>query len=160
MKKLVLLTLLIVSGWTLAHAETVYLRTGERVQGTVIFQNEEVVIIRTEEGQRFQYPRADVELVATDEEPRESMEQTDIVPQEQEIKVTKKDADTDETLKEETESGRRAAFLLGGQMEEPIAYGIAGRDWEHLLLPVRKDRPTPKAYPRKAGIPKQKPLGV
>ncbi len=63
-------------------------------------------------------------------------------------------------LKEETESGRRAAFLLGGQMEEPIAYGIAGRDWEHLLLPVRKDRPTPKAYPRKAGIPKQKPLGV
>lgn len=63
-------------------------------------------------------------------------------------------------LKEETGSGRKAAFLLGGQMEEPIAYSIEGRDWEHLLLPVRKDRPTPKAYPRKAGVPKQKPLGV
>jgi len=63
-------------------------------------------------------------------------------------------------LKEELESGRRAAFLLGGQMEDPVAYGIEGRDWEHLLLPVRKEHPTPKAYPRKAGTPKQKPLGV
>ncbi len=63
-------------------------------------------------------------------------------------------------LRDELESGRRAAFLLGGQMQEPVPYTIEGRDWEHLLLPVRKERPTPKGYPRKAGTPKQKPLGL
>lgn len=88
MRKSILLFVL--CAFAFAQAETIYLRTGERVEGTILFQNEEVVIIRTLEGQRFQYPRADVELVATDEEPRESMEPVDVVPQEQEIKVTKK----------------------------------------------------------------------
>ena len=88
MRKSILLFVL--CAFAFAQAETIYLRTGERVEGTILFQNEEVVIIRTLEGQRFQYPRADVELVATDEEPRESVEPMDVVPQEQEIKVTKK----------------------------------------------------------------------
>ena len=53
-----------------AHAETLLLRTGARVKGTIIFQNEEVVIIRNDEGARFQYPRADVaEILANDVEP-------------------------------------------------------------------------------------------
>ena len=62
-------------------------------------------------------------------------------------------------LKEELENGRRAAHLLGGSLEMPVAYSVAGREWEHLILPVRKVQATPKQYPRKAGIPKQKPLG-
>ena len=68
MKKLFLT---IVLGWltfALASADTVYLRTGERVEGTILFQNEEVVIIRTESGQRFQYPRTDVELIGSKDE--------------------------------------------------------------------------------------------
>ena len=53
-----------------AHAETLLLRTGARVKGTILFQNEEVVIIRNDEGARFQYPRADVaEILANDVEP-------------------------------------------------------------------------------------------
>ena len=62
-------------------------------------------------------------------------------------------------LKDELESGRRAAHLLGGRLEMPVKCAIAGREWEHLILPIRKVQPTPKQYPRKAGIPKQKPLG-
>ncbi len=62
-------------------------------------------------------------------------------------------------LTEEMEKGRRAAFLLGGQVQEPAACPVAGRDWEHLILPVRKIHPTPRIYPRKAGTPKAKPLG-
>jgi len=54
-----------------AHAETLILRTGARVQGTIIFQNEEVVIIRDAEGARFQYPRTDVEAILSDEEAAE-----------------------------------------------------------------------------------------
>ena len=62
-------------------------------------------------------------------------------------------------LQEEMEKGRRAAFLLGGKIQEPVVCPVAGRDWEHLILPIRKTNPTPRAYPRKAGTPKSKPLG-
>ena len=62
-------------------------------------------------------------------------------------------------LKDEMETGRRAAHLLGGRFEIPVPYAVADREWEHLILPILKVQNTPKQYPRKAGIPKQKPLG-
>ena len=49
-----------------AHAETIVLRTGARVKGTIVFQNEEVVIVRDGNGARFQYPRAEVEQIVAD----------------------------------------------------------------------------------------------
>ena len=63
-------------------------------------------------------------------------------------------------LREEMESGRRAAYLLGGRLEMPVSCRIYGRDWEHLIMPVRKVQHTSAQFPRKAGIPKSKPLGV
>ena len=48
-----------------AHAETLLLRTGARVKGEILFQNEEVVIIRNAEGARFQYPRAEIQEILT-----------------------------------------------------------------------------------------------
>ena len=65
MRKVVLLIVLC-AAVLCAHAETLILRTGARVQGTIVFQNEEVVIIRDYEGQRFQYPRADVAQILSD----------------------------------------------------------------------------------------------
>ena len=62
-------------------------------------------------------------------------------------------------LRQELEAGRRAARLLGGRLEMPVPCTVAGREWEHTLLPVRKTEKTASAYPRKAGIPKAKPLG-
>ncbi len=62
-------------------------------------------------------------------------------------------------LKQELEAGRRAAHLLGGRLEMPVSCPVAGRDWEHTILPVRKTEKTAAAYPRKAGTPKTKPLG-
>lgn len=62
-------------------------------------------------------------------------------------------------LKDEAEGARKAAGILGGETEEPVYCPVAGRDWEHMILPIRKSGNTPKQYPRKAGIPKQKPLG-
>ena len=61
-------------------------------------------------------------------------------------------------LRHELDAGRKAAHLLGGELELPIPAPVAGRDWDHLILPIRKTSATPAAYPRKAGIPKQKPL--
>ena len=88
MRKSILLFVL--CAFAFAQAETIYLRTGERVEGTILFQNEEVVIIRNAEGQRFQYPRADVELISSKDENQESIEPIDAVEPEPEIKVTKK----------------------------------------------------------------------
>lgn len=63
-------------------------------------------------------------------------------------------------LKDEIESGRRAAHLLGGSLEMPLSCRVEGRDWDHMILPVRKISHTASAYPRKAGTPKNKPLGL
>lgn len=69
------------------HAETLLLRTGARVKGTIVFQNEEVVIVRDAGGARFQYPRADVETILTEEEQTTVQE---VQLEEQEITTTKK----------------------------------------------------------------------
>ena len=61
-------------------------------------------------------------------------------------------------LRDELEAGRRSAHLLGGKLEMPVACCIEGRDWEHMILPIRKTEKTAAAYPRKAGMPKAKPL--
>ena len=63
-------------------------------------------------------------------------------------------------LKAEMDPGRKAAHLLGGRMEMPVTYGVFGRDWEHIIQPVKKIQHTAMQYPRKAGIPKNKPLGL
>ena len=62
-------------------------------------------------------------------------------------------------LKDELEAGRRAAHVLGGRLEMPVSCPVAGWDWDHRILPVRKTQPTPRPYPRKAGVPKKTPLG-
>ncbi len=63
-------------------------------------------------------------------------------------------------LSEELPQGRRAAFLLGGKVEEPIGVAFPGRDWQHSLLPIRKTAKTARQYPRKAGTPGKSPLGA
>lgn len=71
MRKFIVYILFGVFSLTYAHAETIVLRTGARVRGEIVFQNEEVVIIRDwNSGARMQYPRADVqEIVANDVTP-------------------------------------------------------------------------------------------
>ena len=59
---------------------------------------------------------------------------------------------------EEEEKGRRAAHLLGGHLLPLIPCPIPGRDWQHMLAVIRKERPCPRAYPRRAGTPSRMPL--
>ena len=61
-KYLLIITFLLVCALCV-HAETLVLRTGTRVQGEIVFQNEEVIILRDATGARFQYMRADIEEV-------------------------------------------------------------------------------------------------
>ena len=63
-------------------------------------------------------------------------------------------------LTDEMEQGSKAAVILGGRGGEKIPCPIPGRDWEHNLLTVHKVAPTSGKYPRKAGTPKNSPLGT
>lgn len=86
MNRLSLIALLLLT-CTCVYAETIILRTGARVRGTIVLQNEEVVIVRDEGGARFQYPRADVENILTDDAQEAAQE---VQPDEQEKTTTKK----------------------------------------------------------------------
>lgn len=60
---------------------------------------------------------------------------------------------------DELPAARRAAFLLGGRVRDVLPAPVPGReDWRHVLLVTDKAAPTPKAYPRRAGLPAKKPL--
>ena len=61
-------------------------------------------------------------------------------------------------LETELPAAKKALALLGGRARSPVFVPIPGRDWDHRLLVVDKLRPTPAAYPRKAGEPEKKPL--
>ena len=62
---------------------------------------------------------------------------------------------------DELTAARRAAFLLGGTVRGTVDAPIPRRaDWAHVLLLTDKTGTTPKAYPRKAGTPRKKPLGM
>lgn len=78
MRKRILFIVLCVFAFTCAYAETIVLRTGARVKGSIVFQNEEVVIIRdTETGVRFQYPRAEVSEILTVDPTEEETQETE-----------------------------------------------------------------------------------
>lgn len=72
-KRLYILLVLCLLSVSYAHARTIILRTGARVSGTVVFENEEVVIIRNAEGARFQYPRAEIVQIVEDEKKDDGM---------------------------------------------------------------------------------------
>ena len=46
-----------------ARADVVVLQSGKEIQGTILVQNEEVVIIKTTSGSRFQYPADEVKTI-------------------------------------------------------------------------------------------------
>ena len=50
----------------LAMAEVVTLRTGQTIEGEILMQNEEVVIIRMKNGLRYQYPAIEVVSISTE----------------------------------------------------------------------------------------------
>lgn len=59
---------------------------------------------------------------------------------------------------EELPPAKRALSLLGGELERVIPLSLPFGAGERRLIVVRKRKPTPPAYPRKAGEPGRKPL--
>ncbi len=48
------------------HAETIFLQSGRSVIGTVLLNNEQVVLLQDSEGRRFQFPREEVVSIQAD----------------------------------------------------------------------------------------------
>lgn len=61
-------------------------------------------------------------------------------------------------IDEELSTAKKAIFLLGGQLKEVIPFQLDGTDLSRSFVMIEKVKKTPKAYPRKSGMPSKKPL--
>ena len=59
---------------------------------------------------------------------------------------------------EELESAKKAISILGGKIENTKKIVLPDSDIGRSFVFIRKIKPTPKTYPRKAGTPSKKPL--
>lgn len=59
---------------------------------------------------------------------------------------------------QEYEEGKRAIERMGGRLEEKIAYSVDNSIDKHNILWIRKTKPTPGEYPRRAGTPSKEPI--
>ena len=63
-------------------------------------------------------------------------------------------------LTAEIASGARAAFLLGARLLDPVPVPLPSLADGRVLLVARQQRPCPPQYPRPAGAPTKRPLGM
>lgn len=63
-----------------------------------------------------------------------------------------------EELIQELNKAEHAVVILGGKMEKIFDFTLPCTDYHRNLCIIRKVKPTPKKYPRKAGTPAKEPL--
>lgn len=63
-----------------------------------------------------------------------------------------------EKITEEMEAAKNAIALLGGEYEKSEEFYLPDSDIYRNLVTIKKVKPTPKKYPRKAGLPSKEPL--
>ena len=62
-------------------------------------------------------------------------------------------------IDEELVRAKKAVFLLGGETEEVVRFSLAEGEGDRSFVVIRRTKPTPGKYPRKAGLPAKEPLG-
>lgn len=63
-----------------------------------------------------------------------------------------------EKVTEEMTAAKNALSLLGGELQEQVAFVLPNADIYRNLVMIKKIKATPKKYPRKAGLPSKEPL--
>ena len=63
-----------------------------------------------------------------------------------------------EKVNEELHAGKKAVDILGGKIEKQLEYCLPDTDMKRSLLLIKKEKSTPKKYPRKAGTPAKEPI--
>lgn len=61
-------------------------------------------------------------------------------------------------IDDEIKNAKKAFFLLGGNLKEKKEFYLPDSDIGRAFIVVKKEKETPKKYPRKAGIPVKEPL--
>lgn len=124
-------TLLVLLMGLSAQAEVVVLRTGAEIRGTIVFQNEDVVIIKDTSGARYQYPRADVQSVSA-EKTGEKNEANDEFPEgAPKVNASKKLS----VLLELAGGGATIpSELTGGSFEGGLAFGSHHIGAKHIFV--------------------------
>ncbi|MBQ4258965.1 MAG: 16S rRNA (guanine(527)-N(7))-methyltransferase RsmG [Lachnospiraceae bacterium] len=64
---------------------------------------------------------------------------------------------SEKLTQEMTEAGS-AIQILGGKEEKQVEFQLPGTDIYRNLVVIRKEKPTPGKYPRKAGLPAKEPI--
>lgn len=64
------------------------------------------------------------------------------------------------TVEEEITQGKKAIQILGGKIEKLEKLMLPDSDISRSFVFIKKEKQTPKAYPRKAGTASKQPLGI
>ena len=64
------------------------------------------------------------------------------------------------SVDQELIQAEKAVKIMGGQREEVVRFSLADTDMDRSFVVIRKAKPTPKKYPRKAGLPSKEPVGA
>lgn len=65
-----------------------------------------------------------------------------------------------ETIEEEIRQGEKAIEILGGHVEKTEKLQLPDSDIHRSFVFIKKEKHTPKTYPRKAGTASKQPLGI
>ena len=63
-----------------------------------------------------------------------------------------------EKITEELATANNALSVLGGKVMKQIDYILPNSEYYRNLVIIKKEKDTPKKYPRKAGMPSREPL--
>ncbi len=58
----------------------------------------------------------------------------------------------------EFQDAKKAIAILGGKVENIVKFNLTDTDMERSFVIIRKEKNTPKTYPRKAGLPAKEPI--
>lgn len=61
-------------------------------------------------------------------------------------------------IEEEAQKAKKAVSILGGKIERVEKMLLPGTDIERSFVFVKKEKNTPKKYPRKSGLPSKEPI--
>ena len=62
------------------------------------------------------------------------------------------------SAEEELERARNALAQLNAEKIAVHPAPVPGRDWDHKIIEIKKNAPTPERFPRRAGVAEKKPL--
>lgn len=61
-------------------------------------------------------------------------------------------------IDEELAQAKKAIQVLGGKSEQVVKFQLGDTDMERSFVVLKKEKETPKKYPRKAGLPGKEPI--